>query len=147
MLHDNKYYTRNHKIKINTNQENRTLDLLLSFVWNNSLEGEVWKEIQGLDARYFISNYGRVLSLCCNGYKLLKPFYCGSGYNCVDLRKDNKDVKSRVNRLVAEAFIDNPEHKQIVHHKNGDKENDRLDNLAFMSPSEHIKTHRKKKTP
>lgn len=111
MLHDNKYYTRDHKIKINANQENRTLDLLLSFVWNNSLEGEVWKEIYGLDGRYYISNYGRVLSLCCNGYKLLKPFPCGSGYYCVDLRKDNKDVKSRVNRLVAEAFIDNPEHK------------------------------------
>lgn len=91
--------------------------MLLSFIWNNSLDGEIWKEIKGLDARYYISNYGRVLSLCCDGYKLLKPFLCGSGYYYVDLRKDNKDIKLRVNRLVADAFIDNPDNKTIVHHK------------------------------
>lgn len=142
MLYD-KYYSRKHNIKVYSDQQNRELDLLLSFIWNNSLDGEIWKEIKGLDARYYISNYGRVLSLCCDGYKLLKPFLCGSGYYYVDLRKDNKDIKLRVNRLVADAFIDNPDNKTIVHHKDQNKLNNIYTNLVYLSAQEHILRHRK----
>lgn len=55
-------YNRRRKIKIYSNQSNHQLDLLLSFVWYDSKEGEVWKEIKGYDG-YFISSYGNVLSL------------------------------------------------------------------------------------
>jgi hypothetical protein len=51
----------------------------------------------------------------------MKPFVCGDGYLYLDLRKDNKDIKSRVHRLVAKAFIDNPDNKPIVHHKDRDR--------------------------
>ena len=144
MLYD-KCFSRHHNIKMHSNQENRQLDLLLSFIWYHSLENERWKEIQGLDGRYFISDHGRVLSLCCDGYKLLQPFVCGSGYYYVDLRKDNQDIKSRVNRLVADAFVENPENKPIVHHKDNDKTNNYYQNLVFLTSQEHIELHRGKK--
>lgn len=140
LITDNKI---RHDIKIYSNQNNRLLDLLLSFVWYNSLDGEVWKEIDGFNGFYFVSNYGRVLSLKNNGYKLMKPFVCGDGYLYLDLRKDNKDIKSRVHRLVAKAFIDNPDNKSIVHHKDRNRQNNVADNLAFVNSEEHTIEHRK----
>ena len=117
-------YNRRHTIKVNSLQT-REKSLLLSFVWYESIEGEVWKEIEGLDSRYFISTEGRVLSLCLDGYKLMQPFICGDGYYYVDLRKDGKDIKCRVHRLVAEAFVDNPEDKPIVHHRDTNRRNNK----------------------
>ena len=139
LITDNKI---RHDIKIYSNQNNRLLDLLLSFVWYNSLDGEEWKEIEGFNGLYFVSNYGRVLSLKNDGYKLMKPFVCGDGYLYLDLRKDNKDIKSRVHRLVAKAFIDNPDNKPIVHHKDRDRQNNVADNLAFVNSEEHRIEHK-----
>ena len=135
-------YTRRHDIVINSLQT-RELSLLLSFVWIESIDNEVWKEIEGLDSRYFISTEGRVLSLCMDGYKLMHPFICGDGYYYVDLRKDGKDLKSRVHRLVAEAFIDNPEDKPIVHHRDPTRRNNKASNLQWMTEAEHAAAHLK----
>ena len=135
-------YNRRHDIVINSLQT-RELSLLLSFVWIESIDNEVWKEIDGLDSRYFISTEGRVLSLCMDGYKLMHPFICGDGYYYVDLRKDGKDLKSRVHRLVAEAFIDNPEDKPIVHHRDTNRRNNKASNLQWMTEAEHAAAHLK----
>ena len=135
-------YNRRHDIVINSLQT-RELSLLLSFVWIESIDNEVWKEIAGLDSRYFISTEGRVLSLCMDGYKLMHPFICGDGYYYVDLRKDGKDLKSRVHRLVAEAFIDNPEDKPIVHHRDTNRRNNKASNLQWMTEAEHAAAHLK----
>ena len=135
-------YTLRHDIVINSLQT-RELSLLLSFVWIESIDNEVWKEIEGLDSRYFISTEGRVLSLCMDGYKLMHPFICGDGYYYVDLRKDGKDLKSRVHRLVAEAFIDNPEDKPIVHHRDTNRRNNKASNLQWMTEAEHAAAHLK----
>ncbi len=45
MRNDAEYYSLRHKIKIDAKQENKELNLLLSFVWSSSLKGERWKEI------------------------------------------------------------------------------------------------------
>lgn len=135
-------YSRRHTIKINSLQS-RELSLLLSFVWNESLEKEVWKEIKDLDSRYFISTEGRVLSLCLDGYKLMQPFVCGDGYYYVDLRKNGKDIKCRIHRLVADAFIDNPEDKPVVHHKDTNRKNNKVSNLEWLTDAEHAEVHRK----
>ena len=133
-------YTRRHQIVINSLQT-KELSHLLSFVWQESIDNEVWKEIDNLDGRYFVSSQGRVLSLCLDGYKLLKPFICGDGYCYVDLRKDGKDIKCRVHRLVAEAFIDNPEAKRVVHHIDKNRQNNRVSNLQWLTDEEHNKAH------
>ena len=135
-------YSRRHTIKINSLQS-RELSLLLSFVWNESLEKEVWKEIKDLDSRYFISTEGRVLSLCLDGYKLMQPFVCGDGYYYVDLRKNGKDIKCRIHRLVADAFLDNPEDKPVVHHKDTNRKNNKVSNLEWLTDEEHAEVHRK----
>ena len=134
-------YSRRHTIKINSLQS-RELSLLLSFVWNESLEKEVWKEIKDLDSRYFISTEGRVLSLCLDGYKLMQPFVCGDGYYYVDLRKNGKDIKCRIHRLVADAFIDNPKDKPVVHHKDTNRKNNKVLNLEWLTDAEHAEVHR-----
>ena len=76
---------------------------------------EIWKDIQGYEGRYQVSNLGRVRSLdrySWNGYKywlqkgkILKPFQQKSGYVNVDLSNGHsKSHKYRVHRLVAQAF-------------------------------------------
>ena len=76
-------------------------------------------------------------------YKLMRPFICGDGYCYVDLRKDGKDKKCRVHRLVAEAFVDNPEDKPIVHHRDTNRRNNKASNLQWMTEAEHAAAHLK----
>lgn len=133
-------YKRRHTIKINSYQT-RELSLLLSFIWEESLDNEEWYEIKDLDSRYFISSEGRILSLCLDGYKLMQPFICGDGYYYVDLRKNGKDIKCRVHRLVAEAFLDNPDNKPIVHHRDTNRRNNKSSNLQWMTDAEHTLAH------
>lgn len=135
-------YNRRHDIKINSLQT-REMSLLLSFVWLESNSGEVWKEIAELDSRYFVSTEGRILSLCLDGYKLLRPFVGGDGYYYVDLRKDGKDIKCRVHRLVADAFIDNTDNKPIVHHRDTNRQNNKVSNLQWVTEEEHAAEHQK----
>ena len=116
---------------------------LEAFVSQYSLPKEEWREVAGTNGRYYVSNKGRVLSLCLDGYKLMQPFICGDGYYYVDLRKDGKDLKSRVHRLVAEAFIDNPEDKPIVHHRDTNRRNNKASNLQWMTEAEHAAAHLK----
>ena len=133
-------YKRRHNIKIDSMQT-RELSLLLSFVWEESLDNEEWYEIADMDGRYFISSCGRVLSLCLDGYKLLQAFVCGDGYYYVDLRKDGIDHKRRIHRLVAEAFLDNPQGKPIVHHKDTNRKNNCVSNLEWVTEAEHTALH------
>ena len=108
------------------------VDKLLSFILTNSPEDEEWKEIVWADSNYFVSNKGRIISLCNRKPRFLKPFCCND-YYCVSICGRDR----RINRLVAQAFIDNPEKKPVAHHKNHDKSLNTTDNLAWATYSEN----------
>ena len=99
----------------------------------DSLEGEVWKEIP-LDTRYLVSNKGRVLSTVKN------PRVIGSKGDPLQYCTVTIKGKPRViHRLVASAFIENPESKAIVNHINGIRNDNKVDNLEWATESENIR--------
>lgn len=97
---------------------------------------EEWKDIIGYENLYQVSSYGRIRNVRTN--RILKPFNIARNkYAGIALIKDNKKTTARINRLVATAFIDNPENKPCVNHKDYDKHNNRVDNLEWVTYSEN----------
>lgn len=99
---------------------------------------ELFKPIEGF-ADYHISNLGKVVSYKGKNPRILKGKIDRYGYQCVCLRKDNKNHHFTVHRLVAEAFISNPHNKPTVNHKDGNKLNNSYENLEWHTVSENTK--------
>ena len=90
-----------------------------------------WKYIEGFEGLYGISDSGQVWS--CRKHRSLKPTIDRYGYEKVVLSKDGKAFYRTVHRLVAEAFIPNPNNLTTVNHINEDKTDNRVDNLEWLS--------------
>lgn len=113
---------------------------------------EEWRDIREYEGYYQVSNYGRVRSLdrivkgVRNGKevawhrkgKILNQTNNENEYNIVSISKKNN---KRVHVLVAEAFIPNPHGYTVVHHKNHDKKDNRVENLMWMSFQQHSSLH------
>lgn len=104
---------------------------------------ELWKPINGYEDRYHISNLGRVKSIKRISEqdhllpeRILKPGNL-RGYHRVLLLKNGHRKNVQVHRLVAKAFIPNPENKPQVNHINGVKNDNRVDNLEWVTASEN----------
>lgn len=108
------------------------------------LENEIWKDIKGYETKYQVSNLGRIKSCkfwSGNRYisneKILKQANTPKGYLVVCLRKNNKAKVYRVHRLVAQAFIPNPEDKPQINHIDNNRKNNKVDNLEWVNNSEN----------
>lgn len=103
---------------------------------------EIWRDIKDYEGLYQVSSYGRVRSLGNGGtYKtsrILKFYKNKGGYLQVMLCKDGKRKWFRVNRLVATAFLDNPDNKPEVNHKSEDKMDNRVENLEWVWHKDNI---------
>ena len=129
---------------LNNRIEKRVSSLILFLCSNLLVPDEVWREIPGYDGDYFASDKGRILSLCRNEPRILKPFICSNdgnrtGYYYVEIRGQ----KQRVHRLVALAFLENPEYKPVVHHIDGNPLNNTLKNLAYATYAENAQEYQK----
>lgn len=92
---------------------------------------EEWIDIEGYEGMYQVSNQGRVKSLKFGKEKILKSGNNGRGYLQVNLSKDGKQAHKQIHRLVAQAFIPNPNNLQEVNHKDEDKTNNHVENLEW----------------
>ena len=106
-------------------------------------KNEIWKNIQGYEGIYMISNLGRVKSLSRFreiGYGRKQPIkeiilkqYIRDGYYTVTLNKNSKGKPFRVHRLIAQEFVPNPQGLECVNHKDENRLNNRIENLEWCT--------------
>lgn len=96
---------------------------------------EYWKVIEGYD--YFISTYGNIENGSTG--RILKPGINNHGYYYVTLCKNGKRKKFTIHRLVANAFIDNPNDKQCIDHIDNNRLNNNINNLRWATQSENCR--------
>ena len=102
---------------------------------------EIWKDINGYEGLYQVSNEGRVKSLNYNHTKregILKPQKLKNDYLKVTLYKDTYKNQKLLHMLVAEAFIPNPLNKPTVNHINHNRQDNRVENLEWATYPEQM---------
>ena len=94
------------------------------------METEIWKDIEGYEGHYQVSDKGRIKSVKFGKEIFLKPGQC-RGYLHVGLSKNNKMKTCYIHRLVAQAFLPNPQNLPQINHKNEDKTDNKVKNLEW----------------
>lgn len=111
---------------------------------------EIWKEVPNYNGIYLVSNLGRVKSIdqeinCKRNKKrihkgkILKTYLNERGYECVGITINRVAKKKKVHRLVAEAFLPNPNNLPQVNHIDCNKQNNCVENLEWCDNSYNMK--------
>lgn len=113
---------------------------------------DIWKDIEGYEGLYQVSNLGRVKSLerlvtQRPGVTYTRPeqiikHNSGAklkGYPNLNLCRNGRVVNALIHRLVAQAFIPNPDNKRCINHIDGDKNNFKISNIEWVTHSENTK--------
>lgn len=104
-----------------------------------NFDKEQWRDVEGYEGMYQVSDLGRVRSLKFGKVRVLSPSKNKYGYLCVGLSKENKRKTVKVHRLVAVAFIPNSdESKTIINHINEDKTDNRVENLEWCTAQYNV---------
>ena len=119
--------------------------MIMNSKFNNftetELEREQWRDIAGYDGMYQVSSLGRVRSKHSGEWKVMKPSKNDNGYLIVDLLRCGKRTRkrSRVHRLVAQAFIpNNDSSKTLINHRNECKSDNRVSNLEYCTAQYNV---------
>jgi len=98
---------------------------------------EIWKPVINYEDKYLVSNLGNIKSIKRN--KVLSPKVNWDGYLRIQLWRNNKNKYASIHKLVAESFLEKPLGNNIVvNHKNGVKNDNRLENLEWVTQQENI---------
>ncbi len=103
----------------------------------NDLSGEIWRDVEGYNDLYQVSNLGRVKSFQNKKLRIIKPSLDSGGYMKVVLSKGGASRNHNVHILVAKAFVVNADNKPQVNHSNGDKWDNHFSNLEWVTDSEN----------
>lgn len=122
------------------------LEKLITFVSQYDFkDGEIIREITNYNSngRYYVSNYGNIITLYYNKWRLIKPSKDKDGYLFVSLWHKGHRIHKGIHQLVAESFLDNPAPtvKTQIHHIDFDPLNNKACNLMYVSPKEHRAIH------
>jgi hypothetical protein len=101
---------------------------------------EIWKEVPNTNGDYQISSLGRIKSKKYGDWKILNPHTESNGYKGVKIRYENTEKRKTVlvHWLVARAFIRKPEGKCEINHIDGNKTNNKVENLEWVTSKENI---------
>lgn len=99
---------------------------------------EIWRDIDGYEGLYQVSNFGRVKSFHRSEELILTPAYDKDGYYVLVLKRNGSKQNVKVHRLVATAFIPNPDGKPQVNHIDGNPQNNHVDNLEWVTGHENM---------
>lgn len=110
---------------------------------------EEWRDVVGYEGLYEVSNLGRlkrkkrtVINRCATyviNDRILKPYLDHYGYVVTSLKNEDGYKYKKMHRLIAEAFIPNNLNKPFINHKNGVKNDNRLDNIEWVTLQENMK--------
>lgn len=105
------------------------------------MNDEIWRDIEGYDGEYQVSNFGRVKSrkkIKGVTRELIMSLITTSGWVTITLYKKGVGIPFQIHRLVAKTFVPNPHNRKQVRHIDGDKTNNRADNLKWIKPKKPI---------